>query len=381
MGQKVDARIFRQSLNKKNWEFKHIEKNNEESSLYLYKVLQIQKYLNRFFAIYKIKIHNCKIFYSKSTLQIFISFYVTQQAIAVINKKLSKHSKILTLLHEFSFFKKTKKRKRLYNKKSRKKKIRKIIGWFSKTKKQRELHKEKIRRKRMIKSLKELYNKKTKKKKKNILKRLVKKRKIYISRRYKKNLIHKLKNLQWTTEFQDILIESLSMYTKNNVNILMTLQNLNFQKRLRYLQIKNFKIVLKQLKKFVKNKFFKEAINILFISFSKRKSAKLLADFLSNQFRLNQIKGNQTTLKKKDNYFLGFLKQALFLLLKSEIAYIKGIKIIIKGRFNKTPRTKTNVIQFGSFPLNSLKSKIDYYSSIAYTINGTFGVKVWLCEK
>merc|ERR1712029_149830 len=109
-------------------EFKHIEKNNEESSLYLYKVLQIQKYLNRFFNIYKIKIHNCKIFYSKSTLQIFVSFYTTQQTIAVINKKLSKHSKILTSLHKFSFLKKTKKRKRLYNKKSRKKKIRKIIG-------------------------------------------------------------------------------------------------------------------------------------------------------------------------------------------------------------------------------------------------------------
>merc|ERR1712029_454362 len=109
-------------------EFKHIEKNNEESSLYLYKVLQIQKYLNRFFNIYKIKIHNCKIFYSKSTLQIFVSFYTTQQTIAVINKKLSKHSKILTLLHKFSFLKKTKKRGKLYNKTIKKKKIGKIIS-------------------------------------------------------------------------------------------------------------------------------------------------------------------------------------------------------------------------------------------------------------
>ena len=39
MGQKTDARIFRQGVNKKNWELKHIEKSNEESSLFLYKTL------------------------------------------------------------------------------------------------------------------------------------------------------------------------------------------------------------------------------------------------------------------------------------------------------------------------------------------------------
>ena len=66
MGQKIDARIFRQGVNKKNWEFKYIEKNNEESSLYLYKTLEIQKYVNRFFGLYRIKIHNCKILYSEN---------------------------------------------------------------------------------------------------------------------------------------------------------------------------------------------------------------------------------------------------------------------------------------------------------------------------
>lgn len=208
----------------------------------------------------------------------------------------------------------------------------------------------------------------------------MKKKYKYISKKYKKTLLHKIQNLQWTTEFQEILTESLAIYTKNNVNILITLQNLNVQKRLQYFQFKNLKFVFKQLKKFVKNKFFKEAMNILFISLSKRKSAKLLADFLSNQFRLNQIKSDQTTQKRKDNYFLGFLKQTLILLLKSEIACLKGIKIVIKGRFNKTPRAKTNIIQFGNFPLNSLSSKIDYYASTAFTINGTFGIKVWLCE-
>jgi len=92
MGQKIDARIFRQGVNKKNWEFKYIEKNNEESSLYLYKTLEIQKYVNRFFGLYRIKIHNCKIFYSDSSLQIFVSFYLTTKTFYIINKHVVKYS-------------------------------------------------------------------------------------------------------------------------------------------------------------------------------------------------------------------------------------------------------------------------------------------------
>lgn len=143
MGQKVDARIFRQSLDKKNWEFKYIEKNNEESSLYLYKILQIKKYLDRFFNIYKIKIHNCKIFYSNNTLQIFISFYITQQTIIIINKKLFKHFKILALLHEFKFFKKSKRKKKKLTKSQLKRKKSRHL----KLKKKKKIYVSKKRRK------------------------------------------------------------------------------------------------------------------------------------------------------------------------------------------------------------------------------------------
>jgi len=86
MGQKTDARIFRKGVKKNNWEVKYIEKSNEDFSLYVYKTLEIQKYLNRFFGLYKIKIHSCKIFYSDSSLQIFISFYVTTKTMYVIKK-------------------------------------------------------------------------------------------------------------------------------------------------------------------------------------------------------------------------------------------------------------------------------------------------------
>jgi len=306
---------------------RHIAKNNEESSLYLYKTLEIQKYLNRFFGLYKIEVQNCKIFYSDSSLRLFISFYFTTKTVYAITKKLNKYSKKLSMPRNRFLFKKMKK-------KSLSPKIKLKAKNF-----------QKIRNRKNV-SLSECTSNET----------------------------TDLKGLQ------EILIESLAAYTKNKINISLTLQSLNRSKHLSDNQIQNFKVIFKQLRRFVRNSFFKEAINILFVSISKRKSAKLLAKFLSNQFRLNQLKTDQTAISRKDNYFLGFVKQTMLLLVKSNASCLTGIKIVIKGRFNKAPRAKTSIIHFGEFSLQTFDSKIDYYQSTAYTINGTFGVKVWLCE-
>jgi len=112
MGQKTDARIFRQGITKKNWEFKYIEKNNEESSLFLYKTLEIQKYVHRFFGLYKIKIHHCKILYSDSSLQIFVSFYLTTKTFYTINKNIIKYSKVFIVPSPLGFSNKKTKRKK-----------------------------------------------------------------------------------------------------------------------------------------------------------------------------------------------------------------------------------------------------------------------------
>lgn len=316
MAQKTDARIFRQGISNKSWNFKNNQKNSEDSSFYLYKTLEIQKYLNRFFKLYKIRIHNCKIFYTNNSLQVFISFYTSPKTINILKKRLTKNSEKLKNYY---------KRLHLSTKN-------KNIDW----------------------------NKVQKTKK-----------------------IRKLKNFHLTpnlVEFQEILLNSLAVYTNNKLNILIKLQNLNVSNRLSYNQIQHLKIIFKQLKKYTKNNFFKEALNILFITISKRKSAKLFADFIAEQFKLNQLKTDQITISRKDNYFLGFLKQMLALLIKYEVSCIKGIKIVIKGRFNKAPRAKTVSFHFGNFALQSFNSKIDYYQSTAYTTNGTFGIKVWLSE-
>lgn len=307
MGQKVDARIFRLGISKKNWEQKYIEKNKEESSLYLYSTLEIRKYINRIFDLYRIKTHNCKILYSHNFLQLFISFYFTEKTIQIIDKNIIKHHK------EF-------------------------------LKKNKQLH---------------------------------------IPPKNNKNKLTKncnLKQIILLKSFEDVLLESLKIYTKGKINISIKLQNLNRNKQLSYSQIEDCKIAFSQLKKFVRNSFFKETINILFIHISKRKSAKLLAKFISYQFKLNQIRSDQSTIARKDNYFLGFLKQSIKLLMSTEISKIFGVKITIKGRFNKAPRAKKVIMQFGKFTLQSISSKIDYYQSTAYTVNGTFGVKIWICE-
>lgn len=337
MGQKTDARIFRQGINKKNWELKYIEKTFEESSLYLYRTLEIQKYLNRFFGLYKIKIHNCKILYSESSLQVFISFYVTAKTISIIYKNLTKYSK-------------------------------KLLTYTSRASSK---HKS-LKQRKMIKSQFKLPSSKIKLKIKKIQKTKIKKG--LLSTKSTSFLAVAL------TKFQDILLESLMKYTKNKIDVSLTLQNLNRNKQLPYTQIEGLKILFRQLRKYVRNSFFKEAINVLFITILKRKSAKLLADFISDQFRLNQLKTDQRTISRKDNYFLGFLKQAIMLFLKWEISGLTGINITIKGRFNRAPRAKTTKLRFGKFSLQSFSSKVDYYQSTAYTPNGTFGVKVWLCE-
>lgn len=342
MGQKTDARIFRLGVTKKNWESKYIEKNNEESSLYLYKTLEIQKYLSRFFSLYKIKIHTCKIFYSENTLQVFISFYLTTKTLYIVSKNLTKYSK-----KSLAYFKRLQTHIKINKKYQKKKKSFSQKEFFSNQKT----------------NLKKFQKEKKVKNKINLL-----------SSKLGKNQTISLK------EFQEVLLESLARYTKNKINISITLQNLNNSKQLSQNQIKDFKITLRQLRKFVKNSFFKEAINILFINVVKRKSAKLLAEFISDQFRLNQLRTDQMAISRKDNYFLGFLKQSIKLLIKSEISGLTGIKIVIKGRFNRAPRARSTILQFGKFSLQSFSSKIDYFQSTAYTINGTFGIKVWTCE-
>jgi small subunit ribosomal protein S3 len=122
------------------------------------------------------------------------------------------------------------------------------------------------------------------------------------------------------------------------------------------------------LKQYFNEKFFNESINIIFISIKIKNSAQLLASFLAKQL----------SLLKRHNYFLVFLKRILSTFISHKLSKIKGIKILISGRFNGAPRAKSRLITVGFTPILTISKSIDYYETTCYTKNGTFGIKIWI---
>nr|YP_009519316.1 ribosomal protein S3 [Codium arabicum]AYC65218.1 ribosomal protein S3 [Codium arabicum] len=60
---------------------------------------------------------------------------------------------------------------------------------------------------------------------------------------------------------------------------------------------------------------------------------------------------------------------------------ILGIKIQISGRLNGAEIARTEWVQDGQVPLQSLAANIDYTSQIAKTIYGILGIKIWIFQK
>ena len=110
----------------------------------------------------------------------------------------------------------------------------------------------------------------------------------------------------------------------------------------------------------------------MFITVHEKNSSKLLAQIIAIYINKH---------KKKHYYLFSILKKYFNILIFSKISRIKGLKIAVSGRINGAPRAKTLKLQVGSIPLQSFESSISYSNTTAYTPNGTFGIKVWICEK
>lgn len=169
-----------------------------------------------------------------------------------------------------------------------------------------------------------------------------------------------------TKKFDDIskkIIESLNLFTKNKYNIFLTIQEINF------VNLKT-KQTLTNFRKFEKASFFIEGKTLLTPLVTHKNSAKLLSDFIALQLRT-----------KRHNFFFNFLKENLNFIINQKFSKIKGLKIIIKGRLNNAARSRHYVIKLGKISLIRINSKINYAESIAFTSNGTLGIKVWINEK
>lgn len=123
-------------------------------------------------------------------------------------------------------------------------------------------------------------------------------------------------------------------------------------------------------RRYLKDTLFLELFNVSLISMLINNSSRLLVEFLV--IKLQNV--------KHQNKILFYLKLILSDFIKKKLIIVKGLKLIIRGRLNKSQRSRKKDIILGSIPLHSLKSKIDYFQSTVFTSVGTFGIKLWICR-
>ena len=289
MGQKTNSTIAHLSLKNSDWNLKYIEKNKEESSLFVYKNIKIIDYLNKIFNQYGFIMHTCKI-KSTNTSAVFIIF--------LVEKRLE------------------------------------TVKFYSNNLKDLKLNKQTIGTKHLL-----INN---------------------------KNLINFITN--------HVLSIGLNLFLKTqSITIKVHNLNKNFESKLVSSKQKTteYQKLLKIFRPFLKNNFNKELLKLLFIAVSERNSAKLIAETI-NLYFVNQ--------KKRHGFGLFFFKKVLSALIVSNFSKVKGTKIVIAGRINGAPRANKKILKIGTVPLQSFNLPINYYESTAFTSNGTFGIKVWVCD-
>ena len=295
---------------------KYIEKKLTEHSVYSKTDLEIKNYTKSFFKSYNIIVNNCKLLYLNNLLYIYVSYY---QKVEYAFLKFDKSQ----LIKNHFCQKETIKMK---------------------------LPKNFIKRKSFDKESK-----------------LINKHKV------------KSKNLE-IASFLETFFISLKKFTSKQFNIFLTLERQNKKimvlKKNRTQEEKTSIIKRKQklisLRKYKHKVFFKEGINILLMCITNKNSSKLLAQYLATQIKI----------LKQHNFFIRFIKNTLTLLSdKIFLSLIKGIKIKIKGRFNGRSRSQNRIVQISHIPPVLTKSfNINYFEETSFTLNGTFGVKVWIYQ-
>jgi ribosomal protein S3 len=336
MGQKTNPNILR--INKTlNWNSKYNEKKSTEFYLYSSKDLEVKKFIKTFFFKNGLDVHTCKLNYFNNNLNIFIS-YKQNHNLTFLVSRINKLQKI---------------------------KLNKI--------KNTQLNGETC--KKINQNIKNLYNYDLLNKIKSNKNK--KQRRIKLIRFYKKFLSLKknkiIKNLILNNFFNQFF-ESLQNFFRKLIHITVILKplDLNIKRVIKQKRLTLIKKKLIRLKKYQKNNFFKEGINLMFTSVINKNSSQLLADFIA--INLKKL--------KRHNFFLRFIKSVLNMFINKNFSRVKGIKIKIKGRINGSPRAKKKILNIGKrMPVLTLNSPISYAESTAFTLNGTLGVKVWINEK
>ena len=61
-----------------------------------------------------------------------------------------------------------------------------------------------------------------------------------------------------------------------------------------------------------------------------------------------------------------------------QVKGVEGVKIMIKGRLDGAEIARTEWLAKGKIPLQTLRAKIDYAATTAFTTYGTVGIKAWV---
>nr|YP_010145989.1 ribosomal protein S3 [Pseudo-nitzschia pungens]QQO80612.1 ribosomal protein S3 [Pseudo-nitzschia pungens] len=339
MGQKINPTIFRLGVNK-TWKTEFFEKKNDELPLYVFKDLEIRNYIERVLETYGIILHDYKQHYNGSTLNLYVSYFITSDFI--IDKKEASEELIIV---NANGDKKTIKNP-LNNNKSLNYLCldREVVTLFSSSSKPYKL-------KYYLNSIPTTYRKQQE----SIL--------------FNNKDIKKFDNVNSNVNgvFGQVF-KVLDLFNNNNVNIVLNFCCAN--KDLYSFKLTQEKVFM-SLQKFRNTPFLKEGIELLFHVVYNSNSANLLAKFIAAQ--LKKI--------KRHKFFLSFIKQALTLLSNSSSSKIKGVKIAIKGRLNGVPRAKQKIITVGDVPVQSISAKLDYSQITIHNSNGSYGIKVWVVEK
>jgi len=149
--------------------------------------------------------------------------------------------------------------------------------------------------------------------------------------------------------------------------------SLNYQKTIFF---KETTQVRKNLKMFKNERFFEPSISIFCLLNTMKGNSLLLSKFIASFFKVAHRS------KKKSNKFKFFLFKFIQSVNTSRKTpkKLKGLKILIKGRFNRSDRSKKFLFEKGNLPTQSLRADIDYSLTHLSTSFGVFGIHVWIFD-
>lgn len=104
------------------------------------------------------------------------------------------------------------------------------------------------------------------------------------------------------------------------------------------------------------------------------------ADFLAKMFA-KELSFLEAKKKNRETMKLVYFLSKLVRLTETQSSSIWGMRAQVQGRFRGMKRPKRMRYTQGVIPFNTLRAKINYATAQSITINGSFGIKIWICYK